>query len=137
MVECGTMDQPPDINNITIWGIIIFIIMGILGLMSIGGVIESVNNFNFFAIIALIGSGFGVAGLIFVILALYQKNPAHMKTGTLCFLISCIFHTVLLVIAICAGEHLYITSILQLCLNIFLCYLFYRQSNSLGTTTKA
>ena len=137
MVECGSMEQTPDINNLTVWGIVTFVIMLVLGILSIGGVIEAVNYMSFWGILCLVGSGFGVAGLIFVILALVQKNPAHMKIGTLCFLISCIIHTVLLIIAICAGKHIYISSILQLCLDIFLCYLFYVQSKNLGPSASA
>ena len=130
MVECGTIDQPPSFNNITVWGIVTFVIMAVLGVSSIMGVIEGCGFGNgFYSILLLIGSGFGVAGLIFVILSIVQKNGSHMKMGIVCFLISCIIHTVLFILYIVGGQTIYFANILQLLLDIFLCYLFYRQSN--------
>ena len=130
MVECGTIDQPPSFNNITVWGIVTFVIMAVLGVSSIMGVIEGCGFGNsFYSILLLIGSGFGVAGLIFVILSIVQKNGSHMKMGIVCFLISCIIHTVLFILYIVGGKDIYFANILQLLLDIFLCYLFYRQSN--------
>ena len=129
MVECGSIEQPPSFTNITVWGIVTFIIMLILGVSSIMGVIEGCNFRSFYSIILLIGSCFGVAGLIFVILSIVQNNGTHMKVGALCFLVSCIIHTVLLILYIVGGKTIYFGNILQLCLDIFLCYLFYRQSN--------
>ena len=133
MVECGTMDQPPSINNITVWGIVTFVIMAVLGVSSLMGVIEGCKfEGGFYSILLLVGSGFGVAGLIFVILSIVQKNGAHMKVGIVCFLISCIIHTVLFILYIVGGKTIYFANILQLLLDIFLCYLFYRQSNGFG-----
>ena len=133
MVECGTIDQPPSINNITVWGIVTFVIMAVLGVSSLMGVIEGCGfGHGFYSILLLVGSGFGVAGLIFVILSLVQKNGAHMKIGIICFLISCIIHTVLFILYLVGGEKIYFANILQLLLDIFLCYLFYRQSNGFG-----
>ena len=98
------------------------------------GVIEGCGfGHGFYSILLLVGSGFGVAGLIFVILSLVQKNGAHMKIGIICFLISCIIHTVLFILYLVGGEKIYFANILQLLLDIFLYYLFYRQSNSFGT----
>ena len=133
MVECGTIDQPPSINNITVWGIVTFVIMAVLGVSSLMGVIEGCGFGNgFYSILLLVGSGFGVAGLIFVILSLVQKNGYHMKVGIVCFLISCIIHTVLFILYLVGREKIYFANILQLLLDIFLCYLFYRQSNGFG-----
>ena len=130
MVECGTIDQPPSFTNITIWGIITFIIMLVLGISSLMGVIEGCHfNNSFYSILLLVASGFGVAGLIFVILAIIQNNGAHMKIGSLCFLVSCLINVVLFILYIANKEDIYFANILELCLDIFLCYLFYRQSN--------
>ena len=135
MVECGSMDQPPSVQNITIWGIVTFVIMAVLGISSIYGVMEALNFGSFWSIIGLIGSGFGVAGLIFVILAIIQNNGVHMKIGIFCFLISCLINIVLFIIGLIGlmnadgKAHFHAGNLLTLLLDIFLCYLFYRQSS--------
>ena len=133
MVECGSIDQPPSIENITIWGVVTFVVMFIVGLSSVYGVVEALNSvLTLWSFILLAGSGFGVAGLVFVIISLIKKNPFYMKLGIFCFLISCIINIVLIVFAILKvddGNQLFISSILHIALDIFLCYLFYRQSS--------
>ena len=131
MVECGSIDQPPSIQNLTIWGIVTFVIMTVLGISSIYGVVEALNgSLGLWSIILLVGSGFGVAGLILVILSIYQNNPVYMKIGIFCFLVSCIVSVVLIILTLVKVKEggLYISTFLQMALNIFLCYLFYRQS---------
>ena len=133
MVECGSIDQPPSFQNLTIWGIVTFVIMLVLGAMSLYGVIDGCKfGDSFYSILLLIGSLFGVAGLILVILSLIQSNGMYMKMGIVCFLISCLIHIVLLILYIIRGEGFHASTILQLLLDIFLCYLFYRQSNGFG-----
>ena len=132
MVECGSIDQPPSIEQLTIWGIITFVIMLVVGLSSVGGVLEVLNSqITLWSFILLAGSGFGVAGLVLVIISLVKKNPLYMKMGIFCFLISCIINIVLIVLALLnvSDSHLYFSSILHIALDIFLCYLFYRQSS--------
>ena len=90
MVECGSMKDPPSIENITVWGIITFVIMAVLGLASIYGVLNALQFWSIWSILDLVASGFGVAGLIFVILSLVKKNPLYMKFGIICFLVNCI-----------------------------------------------
>ena len=132
MVECGSMDQPPSIQNLTIWGIVTFVIMAVLGISSIYGVMEALKFGSFWSIIGLVGSGFGVAGLIFVLLSIFQNNSVYMKIGIFCFLVSCIINIVLFILGLLGlwGDgKFYVGSLLQLLLNLFLCYLFYRQSS--------
>ena len=132
MVECGSIDQPPSIQNLTIWGIVTFVIMAVLGISSIMGVVEAFRgSLSLWSIILLIGSGFGAAGLILVILSIYQNNPVYMKIGIFCFLVSCIVSVVLIILTLVNVKEgdLYISTFLQMALNIFLCYLFYRQSS--------
>ena len=129
MVECGSMNQLPSFSNITVWGIIIFIIMFVVGANSVFGVIHALDfKDSLLSILILIGSGFGVAGLIFAILAIVQSNLAHMKVAALCFLISCLVNVVLIVFSI-IRDGFFFGTILQIIFNVFLCYLFYVQSN--------
>ena len=134
MVECGTIDQPPSVQNLTIWGIVTFVIMAVLGISSIYGVMEAWHFGSFWSIIGFIGSGFGVAGLILVVLAIVQNNGAYMKIGIFCFLVSCIINIVCFIIGLIGllgdkNSHIYPSSLLTLLLDLFLCYLFYRQSS--------
>ena len=129
MVECGKIEEPPSVQNITVWGIVTFVIMAVLGISSIYGVIDACNFGDLlYSLLLLVGSAFGVAGLILVIFSIVQHNGAYMKTGIFCFLISCLVHIVLLIFYIIRGDSVNEGSILQIALDIFLCYLFYRQS---------
>ena len=136
MFECGSMKDPPSIENVTVWGIITFIIMAVLGIASIYGVINAIQFWSLWSILDLVASGFGVAGLIFVILSIYQKNANYMRLGILCFFINCVCCVVLFIFyMIRSGEKKAetITSwILRLILDIFLCYLFFLQSGGLA-----
>ena len=135
MVECGSMKDPPSIENITVWGIITFVIMAVLGLASIYGVLNALQFWSIWSILDLVASGFGVAGLIFVILSLVKKNPLYMKFGIICFLVNCICCLVLFLLYFINNDEEKkaekITSwLLRLVLDVFLCYLFYLQSGS-------
>ena len=140
MVECGSMDQPPSIQNLTIWGIVTFVIMAVLGISSIYGVMEALNFPSFWSIIGLIGSGFGVAGLIFVVLSIFQNNGVYMKIGCFCFLVSCIISLVLFILGLIGlmGEHkFHAGNLITLLLDIFLCYLFFLQSKGFSPSSPA
>ena len=65
-----------------------------------------------------------------VILSIYQNNPVYMRIGIFCFLVSCIVSVVLIILTLVKVKEgdLYISTFVQMALNIFLCYLFYRQS---------
>ena len=129
MLECGSMNQPPSFSNITIWGIITLVIMLIVGIYSILGFIDALKFGNFlFSIVLLIGNGFGVAGLIFAILAIVQRNGNFMKIAALCFLVSCIVNIVVLVFSI-VKFGFYYQALLEILLDVFLCYLFWVQSS--------
>ena len=135
MVECGSMKDPPSIENITVWGIITFVIMAVLGLASIYGVLNALQFWSIWSILDLVASGFGVAGLIFVILSLVKKNPLYMKFGIICFLVNCICCLILFLLYFINNDEEKkaetITSwLLRLVLDVFLCYLFYLQSGS-------
>ena len=88
MTECGSIDQPPSIEHVTIWGVVTFVIMFIVGLSSVYGVLEALNTIlTLWSFILLAGSGFGVAGLVLVIISLIKKNPLYMKFVIFFFLI--------------------------------------------------
>lgn len=137
MVECGSIESPPSFTNITIWGIVTLICMLFVGISSIYGLIGSASfgseNF-FFDLINLIGSCFGVAGLIFAILSIVQKNGAHMKIGMTCYFISCLIAVVVFILSIIYWGKIEIRSILHLLLCIFLCYLFFVQSKNFSSS---
>ena len=142
MVECGSMKDPPSIENITVWGIITFVIMAALGLASIYGVLNALQFWSIWSILDLVASGFGVAGLIFVILSLVKKNPLYMKFGIICFLVNCICCLVLFLLYFINNDEEKkaetITSwLLRLVLDVFLCYLFYLQSGSFEGVSQA
>ena len=129
MVECGSFREPPNFQNLTIWGIITLVIMLILGIDSICGAIWSLGfHDSLYSLLVLIGSCFGIAGLVLVVLSLIQKNPQYMTYGIFCFLISCIIHTVYFIICLIRGHHLNASSVLNLILDILLCALFYFQN---------
>ncbi len=137
MVECGTIESPPSFTNVTVWGIITMICMLFVGISSIYGVIGSASfgsdNF-FFDLINLIGSCFGVAGLIFAILSIVQKNAAHMRIGMTCYFISCLIALVVFILSLIFWGKVEIRSIFHLLLCIFLCYLFFVQSKNMGAS---
>ena len=129
MVECGSYKEPPNFQNLTIWGIVTLVIMVILGIDSIYGAIWSLGFGDaLYSILVLIGSCFGIAGLILVILSLVQKNPQYMTYGIFCFLISCIIHTVYFIICLIRGDHLNVGAVIHLIFDICLCVLFYFQN---------
>lgn len=133
MVECGAIDQPPSFSNITIWGIVTYICMLFVGISSIYGLLGGFADL--WGIIGFIGSAFGVAGLIFAILAIVQKNGAHMKIAMTCFLISCVISAVLFVLLVFKGginSGNFLHFVLHLLLCLFLCYLFFVQSKNFG-----
>ena len=137
MVECGSIDSPPSFTSVTVWGIITMICMLFVGISSIYGVIGSASfgsNYFFVDLINLIGSCFGVAGLIFAILSIVQKNAAHMKIGMTCYFISCLIALVVFILSIIYYGSVDIRAILHLLLCIFLCYLFFVQSKNMGAS---
>ena len=135
MVECGTIDQPPSFEKITVWGIVTFICMIIVGLSSLFGLVNALNGFSLWDIIGIVGCVFGVAGLVFIILSIVKKNPLWMKFGFFCFLVSCLISIVLLILTIVniKGDNenkfnTFLSCSLQIAFNAFLCYLFFLQS---------
>ena len=131
MVECGSISEPPSFQNLTIWGIVTLVIMVILGIDSIYGASWALHFDHFiYSTLILVGSCFGIAGLVLVLLSLFQRIPQYMTFGIFCFLISCIVHAVYLVFCIANGDFNKDSSsaIIHLCLDIFLCILFYLQN---------
>ena len=131
MVECGSIDQPPSFKNLTIWGIVTLVFMVLLGIDSIIGLISGiVNNEGFYYFFLLIGSACGIVGLILVLITIITTNGTFMWFGLFCFFSSCIIHIVLLIICLIGrDEGVNLVSIFQIVLDIFLSYLFFRQSN--------
>ena len=132
MVECGNIDTPPSRTNITIWGIVEFIIMCFIGLSCLGTILGSFyNTINFVSIIGFVGAGFGFAGLIFVILGLLQSNGRYFNIGMICFFINILIAIVCIIFSIINGSHVYFGTILTICLDIFMAYVLWRQSGHL------
>ena len=129
-MECGDYHEAPSRAKVTIWCIVELVLMAIIGLNCLYGFAEAarLNNF-FYCIILLVGNGFGIAGLIFVILGIWKENGGFMKTGTMCFVIALIINIVVFILNLLFGDH-YITfsSIIHFILDCFLCYLFWIQS---------
>ena len=136
-VECGTIDSPPSFTNITVWGIITMICMLFVGVTSFLGIIYADFGHLFFGLINLIGSCFGFAGLIFAIISIVKKIPAHMKISMTCYFISCLIAAVSFVLGFLISDNKIqniLTPIFHLLLGIFLCYLFFVQSKNLGSS---
>ena len=136
-VECGTIDSPPSFTNITVWGIITMICMLFVGVTSFLGIIYADFGHLFFGLINLIGSCFGFAGLIFAIISIVKKIPAHMKVSMTCYFISCLIAAVSFVLGFLISDNKIqniLTPIFHLLLGIFLCYLFFVQSKNLGSS---
>ena len=126
-MECGDIHEPPSRSRVTIWCIVELVIMAILGLNCIYGFAESAGAKGVWAIIGLVANGFGIAGLVFVILAIWQENGSYMKIGTLCFAVTLIISIVLFIYNLING-HTSGSSIIHFILNCFLCYVFWIQS---------
>ena len=138
MVECGAYNEPPNFQNLTVWGIVTLVIMLILGIDSIIGVTWALGFSDLlYSILILVGSGLGVAGLVLVILSIVQKNPSYMTFGIFCFLVSCIVHTVYLVFCIIRGDfsNNSTSAVAHLILDIVLCFLFFSQNKGFTPST--
>ena len=130
MVECGSMSEPPNFQNLTIWGIVTLVLMVAVGALSIDGLIWALGFHGkfIFSLLLMIGSGCGVAGLILVILSLAQRIPTYMTIGIFCYLVCCIVHIIYIVFCLIDGADLHLQTIFNLALDIFLCVLFYLQN---------
>lgn len=133
MVECGNIDTPPSKANITIWGIVELILMVIIGLLCFFGFFDILrySDINVWSIINLIGNGFGIAGLVFIILGLWQSNASYIKIGIVCFLVSILIYIVCLVYGILSGAGISFKNLFSLLLNLFMAYVLWRQSSHL------
>ena len=135
MVECGSMSSPPSFRNLTVWGIITFVIMLVIGITSINSVVPPLGFNHFFIdLLNLIGGCFGVAGLVFAILSIIQSNAAHLKISMTCYFVSCLIMLLSFILGIIYSDP-NVNSILHLLLCIFLCYLFYVQSKNFSSTS--
>ena len=140
MVEWGSYTEPPNFQNLTVWGIVTLVIMAILGLDSIYGASWAIKfDDTLYSILILVGSGFGIAGLVLVILSLVLKISHYMTVGIFCFLISCIVSTIYLVFCILRGdfENQSASAILHLILDICLCILFFLQNKGFTPSSPA
>ena len=135
MVECGRMEDPPNLQVITVWGIVTFVIMFVVGVGSVMGLINGSPFSSLYSALSFIGSFIGAVGLVFIILSLVQKIANYMKTGAFCFMVSSIIHIVFFVFFLFGDAKLNFSSILQLALDIFLCYLFFVQSKGFNPAT--
>ena len=129
MIECGNIETPPSRTSITIWGLVEFIIMCIIGIFCL------IDFFNVFytditvrSIIAIVGDAFGIAGLVFVILGLWMSNTNHFRTGILCFLVSIIITLVVIVWGLISGASFTLRIVLEVAFDVFLAYVLWRQS---------
>ena len=134
MIECGNIDTPPSRSNITVWGLVEFIVMCIIGIFCL------IDFFNVFytqitvrSIIAIVGDAFGIAGLVFIILGLWLSNSSHFRTGILCFLVSIIITLVTIVWGLISGASISFQTILVVAFDVFLAYVLWRQSAQFTT----
>ena len=126
-MECGDIHEPPSRSKVTVWCIVELVLMAIIGINCIYGFAEAAKMDSLLAIIFLVGNGFGIAGLIFVILGIWKENGGFMKTGTLCFAIALIISIVIFVLNLLHGD-ITGSSIVHFALDCFLCYIFWVQS---------
>ena len=126
-MECGDIHEPPSRSKVTIWCIVELVLMAIIGINCIYGFAEAMKMEFLWAIIFLVGNGFGIAGLVFVILAIWKENGAFMKIGTLCFAIALIISIVIFILNLING-HVSGSSIIHFIIDCFLCYVFWIQS---------
>ena len=133
MVKCGTIDQPASISNITIWGIVTFVIMAAVGVSSFIGFFKGcLFEDEYYSLMLFLGSMSGIAALILVILSLNNKNANYMKMGSFWFFVSCGVHTLLFSLCIVKGKEIIITNISQLLLDTISWLLFERQSKHIS-----
>ena len=126
-MECGDYHEAPSRAKVTVWCIVELVLMAIIGLNCLYGFAEATRMQNLYSIIFLVGNGFGIAGLIFVILGIWKENGGFMKTGTFCFAIALIISIVIFVLNLLNGD-ITGSSIVHFLLDCFLCYLFWVQS---------
>ena len=132
-VECGNIEEPPSRSKVTVWCIVELVVMAIIGVNCIYGFAENAKLGSLWNILALVGNGFGIAGLIFVILSLWKENGGLMKTGTICFAIALIINIVIFVFFLIDGN-INFSSIAHFALDVFLCYVFWVQSGHFGSS---
>ena len=135
MVECGNIDTPPSRSNMTIWGIVELVIMILIGVSCAFNVMDAISyRMNVWNIVWFVGNAFGVAGLIFVILGLFFTGGYHFRIGMICFFVSIIIAIIYLVITILhvGQREIYFSTIVYLCLDIFMAYVLWRQSGHLS-----
>ena len=78
-MKCGNISDPPSRSKTTIWCIVELVIMGIVGINCIYGFFDCLALNGILSLIGVIGNGFGVAGLIFVSLALWKRMELLWK----------------------------------------------------------
>ena len=132
-MECGSIDTPPSRSNMTIWGIVEFVIMIFIGASCLLNVLDTIHyTMNVWNIVWFVGNAFGVAGLIFVILGLLQSNGRYFNIGMICFFINIVISIVCIVFSIIGyGSAVYFGTIVTVCLDIFMAYVLWRQSSHL------
>ena len=128
-MECGNISDPPSRSKTTIWCIVELVIMGIVGINCIYGFFDCMALEGMLSLIGLIGNGFGVAGLIFVSLALWKENGAFMKIGILCYAVCLIMSIVIFVFTLFSGVRG--SSIIHFIFDLILCIIFWMQSGNL------
>ena len=133
MVECGNIYTPPSRSNMTIWGIVELVVMVLIGVSCLLNVLDALHyKMNLWTIIWFVGNGFGVAGLVFVILGLFFTGGYHFRIGMICFFISIITAIIYIVIMIIDYQSVYFSTIIYLCLDIFMAYVLWVQSGHLS-----
>ena len=130
-MECGDVREPPSRSKMTIWCIVELVIMAIVGINCVYGFFDSLQlEGNFiWVLISLIGNGFGVAGLIFVCLALWKESAAFMRIGILCYAVCLIIGIIIFIFSIFNGFRP--SSLIHVIFDIILCVIFWMQSGNL------
>ena len=101
------------------------ILLATPNVMNLVGRLGSILSF-----LTYVGNGFGVAGLILICFALWKENPAVMKIGILCFVVTLILSILIFVFTLFDGVSG--SSIIHFILDIFLCIILWTQSNRLS-----
>ena len=129
-MECGSISDPPSSSKKTVWCIVEVVAFVIFGINCLYGFLESGRLSSILSFLAYVGNGFGVAGLILICFALWKENPAVMKIGILCFVVTLILSILIFVFTLFDGVSG--SSIIHFILDIFLCIILWTQSNRLS-----
>lgn len=90
-LECGTIEQRPQRDNLTIYSLVEIICIVIMCVSTISGLWQYIKDFSLIpkipGIIGFITDVCVIAGLVLIILGYLQNNDSYLKYSFICFLI--------------------------------------------------